>query len=55
MSIKTYQVERDVSKNIVSGGGVIDANTLKITASVSWSDNGGAKEVDLSEYLTNYQ
>lgn len=55
MWVKNYQVERDVNKNIVSSGGVVDSNTLKVTATVSWSDITGTKEVNISEYLANYQ
>lgn len=51
--ITTSQVRRDASDNIVSSGGTIDANTLKITSNVSWTENGAAKQVTLSAYLTN--
>lgn len=56
MWVKNYNVERDVNKNIVpTGTGMIDSGTLKITASVSWSVNGATKQVDLSEYLTDFK
>lgn len=51
--IATSQVQRDASDNIVSSGGTIDANTLKITSNVSWSENGATKQVTLSAYLAN--
>ncbi len=51
--ITTSQVLRDVGDNIVSAGGVIDANTAKITSKVSWTENGTAKQITLSAYLAN--
>jgi len=54
--VKNYSVDRDGDKNIVpSGSGTPDAGTIKITASVSWLVNGATKQVDLSEYLTNFK
>lgn len=56
MWIKTSAVNRDnVSKNIVTSGGSLDANTLKITASVSWVNNGTTRQINIFEYLTNFK
>ncbi|MBU4056801.1 hypothetical protein KJ695_02735 [Patescibacteria group bacterium] len=51
--ITTSQAQRDANDNIVSSGGAIDANTLKITSNVSWTESGAAKQITLSAYLAN--
>lgn len=51
----TSSVQRDVNGNIVSVGGTVDANTLKINSNVSWPANGVTKQVTVSEYLVNYK
>ncbi|HRY52818.1 MAG TPA: prepilin-type N-terminal cleavage/methylation domain-containing protein [Candidatus Portnoybacteria bacterium] len=48
-------VYRDGSFNIASGGGTLDASTKKITATVSWSDNGQNKQITLVDYLMDWQ
>ena len=53
--IRTYSVARDINDDIVSSGGTVDANTLKIVSSVSWQNLGTAKQVDLYEYLVNLE
>lgn len=53
--ITTSQVQRDVNDNIVSSGGIIDPNTLKINSNVSWEQNGATKTVTISEYLVNFE
>jgi len=49
------EVQRDGDDNIVSVGGTVDSNILKITSNVSWSDTSGAKQIELFEYLTNFR
>lgn len=53
--VTTSQVQRDTNDDIVSVGGVIDPNTLKIDSSVSWLENGISKQVTISEYLVNFK
>lgn len=48
-------VNRDASDNIVSSGGSLDEETLKITSYVSWAAGSATKQVSLSEYLTNFR
>ncbi len=49
-------VQRDnATDNIVSGGGTVDENTLKITSNVLWTTRSGIKQIELSEYLTNFR
>lgn len=48
-------VYRDGSFNISSGGGMLDASTKKITATVSWNDNGQNKQITLVDYLMDWQ
>lgn len=48
-------VYRDANDDIVTNGGAIDANTKKITATVSWADQGNPYQVKLSYYLTNWK
>lgn len=53
--IEISEVRRDSNDDIISSGGYIDDNTLKITSYVSWSAASGAKQVSLFEYLTNFR
>lgn len=55
MWIVIASVERDANDNIVSGGGTIDDNTLKITSYVSWTESDGTEQISLSEYLANFR
>lgn len=51
----TFQVSRDaVSDDIVSSGGVVDPESLKINSKVSWVEDGATKQVTISEYLVNF-
>lgn len=51
----TAKVPRDAtSDDIVSVGGVVDPNTLKINSYVSWTENGATKQANISEYLVNF-
>ncbi|MCK4891246.1 MAG: type II secretion system protein [Candidatus Pacebacteria bacterium] len=48
-------VYRDVvNYDIVSSGGVLDTETIKITSSVSYPTRDGIKQIELYEYLTNF-
>lgn len=56
MWLKNYPVNRDGNKNIDASGADADSNnTIKITASISWLVDGVAKQLDMSEYLTNFK
>lgn len=46
-------VRRDGDQNIVPSGGTVDANTKKVTVSVSWSARGATTTRSLSTYLAN--
>lgn len=47
-------VNRDnSSQDIVSSGGTLDANTKKVTVSVSWYEHGATTTRSLQTYLTN--
>ena len=46
-------VYRNGSQDIVSSGGNLDANTRKVTVSVSWADRGATTTQTLATYLTN--
>ncbi len=48
-------VSRDNNDNIVSGGGVNDPNSKKVTATVSWQERGRHHQVSLISYLTNWR
>lgn len=53
--LKIDSVQRDVSGNIVASGGTVDANTLKVTSTVSWDFTPTRQNsVVLSTYLTDY-
>ncbi len=53
----TSQVARDNAGrgDIVSVGGMIDPDTIKITSNVSYAAYGGTKTITLYEYLTNFK
>lgn len=48
-------VYRDSNDDIVASAGTLDPDTKKITATVSWSDQGESQQVSLSTYLTNWK
>lgn len=48
-------VQRDVLSNIVESGGVVDADTKKITITVSWSERSRPHDIELITYLTNWK
>lgn len=51
----TSKVSRDaVSDDIVSSGGVVDPESLKINSHVSWVEDGIIKQSTISEYLVNF-
>jgi len=51
--ITVSNVNRDATGHIVSSGGTTDANTKRITVSVSWTAKAGLTTKSLSAYLTN--
>lgn len=51
--ITTSQVLRDANDDIVTVGGTIDPNTLKINSRVTWP--GNATGITISEYLVNFK
>jgi type II secretory pathway pseudopilin PulG len=48
-------VMRDTNDDIVSSGGVVDPDTLNITAYIEWQGSGSTKTESLTTYLTNWQ
>lgn len=48
-------VYRDSNDDIVAAAATLDTNTKKITATVSWSDQGQSQQVLLSTYIVNWQ
>jgi len=48
-------VNRDANDDITQGGGTLDANTKKITATIDWTEQGQSQQISLSTYLTNWQ
>ena len=48
-------VQRDTNDDIVSSGGVVDADTLFATAYVEWQSGGSTRTKNLSTYFTNWQ
>lgn len=39
--------------DIVSGGGIVDPQTIKVTSNVTWTSSKGLEQISLYEYLTN--
>ncbi|MCK5084992.1 MAG: prepilin-type N-terminal cleavage/methylation domain-containing protein [Candidatus Pacebacteria bacterium] len=55
VSSDVYRVlDGGIYKDIVSSGGALDVETLKITSSVSYQTKNGIKQIELHEYLTNF-
>lgn len=52
-TITLSAVERDAQSDIVSSGGVVDANTKLLTVSVSWAEREATTTKSVSTYLTN--
>jgi Tfp pilus assembly protein PilV len=46
-------VSRNGSSDIVTSGGTVDSNTMKVTVAVSWYDHGATTTRSLQTYLTN--
>jgi type II secretory pathway pseudopilin PulG len=56
IQIVSSNVYRDAaSNNIVSSGGVLDSETLKITSNVFYPVRSGLKQIEIYEYLTNFK
>jgi len=47
--------QRDGAGNLVASGGTADPDTAKVAATVSWSEQGTARQLQLLMYLTNWQ
>lgn len=39
--------------DIVSSGGIVDPQTIKVTSNVTWTSSKGFEQISLYEYLTN--
>ncbi len=48
------QVFRDANDDIAPTG-TLDSNTKKITATVSWTEDGQNRQISLTAYLTNWK
>lgn len=48
-------VYRDGNDDIVDSVATLDSNTKKITATVSWSDQGQSQQILLSTYIVNWK
>jgi len=56
IQIVLSNVYRDaISDDIVSAGGVLDPETLKITSNVSYPIRGGIKQIEIYEHLANFK
>ncbi len=54
--VQIAAVGRDVSGNIVTSGGTLDADTMKVTSTVTWPFYTGQNEtISYSTYLTNFR
>jgi len=54
--ITVSDVQRDGSNNVVASGGTLDANTKKITSTVTWNFSPNRnKTITLTSYITNWQ
>ena len=54
-TVEFQSVSRDSNSDIVQTGGIVDPNTKKILATVSWQDRGSSRQVTLEMYLTNWK
>lgn len=55
-TITVTAVSRDATGNIVSSGGTVDANTVKVTSTVTWNFKASnIQTTQLSEYMTNWK
>ncbi|OHA46727.1 MAG: hypothetical protein A3A80_02610 [Candidatus Terrybacteria bacterium RIFCSPLOWO2_01_FULL_44_24] len=48
-----HEVLRDASGNIVSAGGTADANSRRVTATITWSGPYGARNITSAFYVNN--
>ena len=53
--IVVSSVQRDTNDDIVTSGGVVDADTFFATAFVEWQSGGSTRTKSLSTYFTNWQ
>jgi Tfp pilus assembly protein PilV len=50
---KINNVNRDANDDIVTSGGMLDPNVVKVTVSVAWSMGGATTTKSVETYLTN--
>ncbi len=48
-------VWRDSNDDIIAGGGTLDENSKKVTATVSWQERGKSRQVEIITLFTNWQ
>lgn len=55
-TIAISDVYRDAGGNIVTSGGTLDTNTVKVVSTVSWKPASGYnKTIDLTDYFSNWE
>ncbi len=52
-TVVVENVGRDANDDILSSGGTPDGNTKKVTSTVTWTENGRSKQIELEAYVTN--
>lgn len=50
-----YDVQRDGNDNIVESGGTVDPDTKKVVVTVSWIERSKPEQIELTNFLTNWQ
>lgn len=53
VTISSVQRANAGKGDIVSSGGTVDPETIKVTSHVTWMSSNGSQEISLYEYLTN--
>lgn len=53
--ISISQVYRDTNDDIATSGGTLDSETKKITALISWNEQGQNYQIALESYLANWK
>ena len=48
-------VQRDLNANIIENGGIFDADSKKVTVTVSWQERGKSQQVELITFFTNWK
>lgn len=52
-AITLHQVSRSATSDIVSSGGTVDPNTVRVTVTVAWQNGSNTTTKSFSFYLTN--